>query len=62
MRSEAEASLPPRRDGQWLTRKKKGSDSMVPHIVTKSRVRKSGRPGMLNLMAWLPSSLKTSGR
>ena len=58
----AEASLPPRREGQWLTRKKNGSLSIVPHIVTKSRVLKLGSSGILNGMAALPSSLKTSGR
>ena len=58
----SEASLPPSREGQWLTRKKNGSFSIVPHIVTKSRVLKFGISGILNGIAALPSSLKTSGR
>ena len=62
MRLDAEAAWPPKREGQWLTRKKNGSSSIVPHIVTKSRVRKSGMSGIRNGMAALPSSLKTSGR
>lgn len=35
---------------------------MVPHMVTMSRVRKSGSPSITVLCALLPSSLKREGR
>ena len=45
MRLNSEASLPPSREGQCATMKKKGSSSILPHIVRMSRVLKLGSDG-----------------
>ncbi len=42
--------------------KRKGSSSIVPHIVTMPRVRQLGSEAIRTGMSALPSSLKTSGR
>lgn len=62
MRLNSEASLPPKREGQCATMKKKGSSSIVPHMVRISRVLKWGSEGMTVFTGYCPSILNTSGR
>ena len=62
LRLKADAACPPSREGQCATMKRKGSSSIVPHIVTMPRVRQLGSETIRTGMSALPSSLKTSGR